>query len=97
MEYMLTMIIALPKMAKRLGRNDIYDRFIRQSANWKNLWRSDYGGTECVDLSCRVLPKDNGWTVCLGNPKVFHPLIKYTPVIRVTPWHIPWWSTFFTP
>ena len=86
----------IAQVAKRLGRNDIYNRFIRQSANWKNLWRSDY---EWDGMRGFIMPRsaEGQWmdSVPWGKSKVFHPLIKYTPVIRVTPWHIPWWSTFF--
>ena len=31
----------IAEVAKGLGRMDIYDRYLQQSANWKNLWRSD--------------------------------------------------------
>ena len=30
-----------------------------------------------------------------GHSKVFHPQIPYTPVTKVAPWYLPWWSTFF--
>ena len=26
---------------------------------------------------------------------MFHPTIPYTPVTKVAPWYLPWWSTFF--
>ena len=26
---------------------------------------------------------------------MFHPVIPYTPVTKVAPWYLPWWSTFF--
>ena len=80
-------------LAKGLGREDLYERFMKQSGNWKNLWRSDYG------VKGYIMPKDrNGaWldSVPWGHSKVFHPRIPYTPITKVAPWYLPWWSTFF--
>lgn len=33
---------AIYQLAKGLGRDDLAERFLRQSGNWKNMWRSDY-------------------------------------------------------
>ena len=75
---------------------DVYDRYLKQSQNWKNLWRADY---EWDDVKGYIMPKDaNGqWldSVPWGKSKVFHPLIPYTPITKVAPWYLPWWSTFF--
>ena len=83
-------------VAKGLGRMDIYDRYLRQSQNWKNLWRADY---EWDDVKGYIMPKDaqGRWldSVPWGKSKVFHPLIPYTPITKVAPWYLPWWSTFF--
>ncbi|WP_033147532.1 GH92 family glycosyl hydrolase [Prevotella sp. P6B1] len=83
-------------VAKGLGRMDIYDRYIQQSKNWKNLWRADY---EWDDVKGYIMPKDaNGrWldSVPWGKSKVYHPQIPYTPITKVAPWYLPWWSTFF--
>ena len=83
-------------VAKGLGRMDVYDRYLKQSQNWKNLWRADY---EWDDVKGYIMPKDaNGqWldSVPWGKSKVFHPLIPYTPITKVAPWYLPWWSTFF--
>ena len=83
-------------VAKGLGRTDIYDRYLKQSQNWKNLWRSDY---EWDDVKGYIMPKDaqGRWldSVPWGKSKVFHPLIPYTPITKVAPWYLPWWSTFF--
>ena len=32
----------IAEVAKGLGRTDIYERYLRQSGNWRHLWRSDY-------------------------------------------------------
>ena len=83
-------------VAKGLGRMDIYDRYLRQSQNWKNLWRADY---EWDDVKGYIMPKDaqGHWldSVPWGKSKVYHPLIPYTPITKVAPWYLPWWSTFF--
>ena len=83
-------------VAKGLGRTDIYERYLKQSENWKNLWRADY---EWDDVKGYIMPKDaqGNWldSVPWGKSKVFHPLIPYTPITKVAPWYLPWWSTFF--
>jgi putative alpha-1,2-mannosidase len=86
----------IAEVAKGLGRMDIYERYLKQSANWKNLWRSDY---EWDDVKGYIMPRDaNGrWldSVPWGKSKVLHPQIPYTPITKVAPWYLPWWSTFF--
>ena len=86
----------IAEVAKGLGRMDIYERYLRQSQNWRNLWRSDY---EWDDVKGYIMPRDaNGhWldSVPWGRSKVFHPQIPYTPITKVAPWYLPWWSTFF--
>ena len=86
----------IAQVAKGLGRMDIYERYLKQSANWKNLWRSDY---EWDDVKGYIMPRDaeGRWldSVPWGKSKVFHPQIPYTPITKVAPWYLPWWSTFF--
>ena len=81
-------------VAKGLGRTDIYERYLKQSENWKNLWRSDY---EWDGVKGYIMPKDvqGQWldSVPWGKSKVYHPLIPYTPITKVAPWYLPWWST----
>ena len=83
-------------VSKGLGRMDIYERYLKQSENWKHLWRSDY---EWDDVKGYIMPKDaeGHWldSVPWGKSKVFHPQIPYTPITKVAPWYLPWWSTFF--
>jgi len=45
----------IAQVAKALGYTDLYRRFMRQSANWKNLWRSDY---EFDGMRGFIMPKD---------------------------------------
>lgn len=86
----------IAEVAKGLGRMDLYERFLRQSQNWKNLWRSDY---EWDGVKGYIMPRDaeGRWldSVPWGHSKVFHPQIPYTPITKVAPWYLPWWSTFF--
>ena len=86
----------IAQVAKGLGRMDIYEHYLKQSANWKNLWRSDY---EWDDVKGYIMPRDaeGRWldSVPWGRSKVYHPQIPYTPVTKVAPWYLPWWSTFF--
>ena len=83
-------------VAKGLGRSDIYEQYLKQSQNWKNLWRSDY---EWDGVKGYIMPKDaqGRWldSVPWGHSKVYHPQIPYTPITKVAPWYLPWWSTFF--
>ncbi len=83
-------------VAKGLGRSDIYEQYLKQSKSWKNLWRSDY---EWDGVKGYIMPKDaqGRWldSVPWGHSKVYHPQIPYTPITKVAPWYLPWWSTFF--
>jgi len=86
----------IAQVAKHLGKSKVYQRYMKRSENWKNLWRSDY---EYDGMRGFILPKDeNGqWldSVPWGHSKVFHPTIPYTPTTKVSPWYLPWWDTFF--
>ena len=86
----------IAEVAKGLGREDVYAHYLKQSGNWRNLWRSDY---EWDDVKGYIMPRDaqGQWldSVPWGHSKVFHPTIPYTPVTKVAPWYLPWWSTFF--
>jgi len=86
----------LAQVARGLGRDSIYEAYIKRSGNWRNLWRSDY---EWDDMHGFIMPRDASgrWldSVPWGRSKVFHPQIPYTPVTKVAPWYLPWWNTFF--
>ena len=86
----------IAEVAKGLGRMDLYERYLKQSQNWHHLWRADY---QWDDMRGYIMPKDAAgrWldSVPWGRSKVFHPQIPYTPVTKVAPWYLPWWSTFF--
>ncbi len=86
----------IAQVAKGLGHDDIYRKYIKRSHNWKNLWRSNYGWGGMKGF---IMPRDakGRWldSVSWGKSKVYHPLIPYTPDTKVAPWYLPWWSTFF--
>ena len=86
----------IAQVAKGLGRTDVYDRYMKRSENWKNLWRGDY---EWGGMRGFIMPRSASgeWmdSVPWGHSKVFTPKIPYTPITKVAPWYLPWWSTFF--
>lgn len=83
-------------VAHGLGKTDIYDRFIRQADNWKNLWRDDY---EHYGVKGFIWPRDRegNWLdeLPFGTSKIQHPTYEYTPLTREAPWYTCWWCTFF--
>ena len=83
-------------VARRLGRTDVADEYGQKAQNWRRLWRKDY---EFDGMRGFIMPRDadGQWldSVTWGHSKVFHPTIEYTPVTKVAPWYLPWWSTFF--
>ena len=86
----------IAQVAKGLHHPDLYEKYMKRSGNWRNLWRSDY---EWQGLRGFIMPRDAAgrWldSVPWGKSKVYHPLIPYRPDTKVAPWYLPWWSTFF--
>ena len=86
----------IAQVAKGLGKHAIYNRYMRRSRSWQNLWRKNY---EWRGMKGFILPRDarGRWldSVEWGRSKVFRPKIAYRPDTKVTPWYIPWWDTFF--
>lgn len=87
---------AIALVAKGLGKEDLYRHYLKQSGNWKNLWRSDY---EHTGVKGFIMPrdKDGNWLdqIPFGNSKVQKPTYTYTPVTFEGPWYTPWWDMFF--
>ena len=83
-------------VAKGLEHQDLYQKYLKRSGNWRNLWRGDY---EWQGMRGFIMPRDadGRWldSVPWGKSKVYHPLIPYRPDTKVAPWYLPWWSTFF--
>ena len=86
----------IAQVAKGLHHPDLYEKYLKRSGNWRNLWRSDY---EWQGMRGFIMPRDAAgrWldSVPWGKSKVYHPLIPYKPNTKVAPWYLPWWSTFF--
>ena len=86
----------IAQVARGLGQKALAREYLKKSRSWRNLWRKDY---EWDGMRGFILPKDaqGRWldSVPWGHSKVFHPTIPYTPVTKVAPWYLPWWSTFF--
>ena len=86
----------IAQVAKGLGHQKLYQKYLKRSNNWRNLWRSDY---EWQGMRGFIMPRDaqGRWldSVPWGKSKVYHPLIPYKPDTKVAPWYLPWWSTFF--
>jgi predicted alpha-1,2-mannosidase len=83
-------------VAKGLNHLDIYDRYIKQADNWKNLWRADYENNGTKGF---IMPKDaaGNWLddVVFGESKIQKPTYKYTPTITESPWYVCHWCVFF--
>ena len=86
----------IAQVAKGLGHQDLYLKYLKRSGNWRNLWRGDY---EWQGMRGFIMPRDadGRWldSVPWGKSKVYQPLIPYRPDTKVAPWYLPWWSTFF--
>jgi len=83
-------------VAKGLNKQKVYERFKKQAANWKNLWRDDYMDNGSKGF---IMPKDTAgkWldTIPYGNSELQHPTFIYTPLTRETPWYACHWCGFF--
>ena len=86
----------IAQVAKGLHHPDLYEKYMKRSGNWRNLWRSDY---EWQGMRGFIMPRDAAgrWldSVPWGKSKVYHPQIPYLPDTKAAPWYLPWWSTFF--
>ncbi len=87
---------AIYQVAKGLGYDDIACRYLKQSSNWKNLWRSDY---EHEGVKGFIMPRDRDghWLdeIPFGKSVKQKPTFRYTPVTFEGPWYTPWWDMFF--
>jgi putative alpha-1,2-mannosidase len=88
---------AIAQVAKHLGKKDLYEQYMHQSGNWKNLWRPDYTQDGVKGF---VMPKDTdgNWLdhITFGHSKYMKPSFLYTPDTSYEgPWYMPWWSCFF--
>ena len=85
----------IAEVAKGLGRFSIYRRFIRQSNNWKHLWRN----IENHGSRGFIMPKnETGAWVDSFQCKIQdgrRTFIRYTPLTEEWPLCVSWWSGFF--
>lgn len=87
---------AIAQVAKGLGRESLYNQYMKQSGYWKNLWRSDY---EHAGTRGFIMPRavDGQWldTLTVGHSHNLQPTFVYTPVTNESPWNKAWWGTVF--
>lgn len=84
---------AIAQVARRLGREDIYERYLRQSGNWKNLWRGDY---EAEGVRGFIMPRDakGAWIDTVRTENGLGDYVYHTTIYE-GPWYTPWWGMFF--
>ena len=87
---------AIALVAKGLGKEELYQHYLKQSGNWKNLWRDDYEHSGARGF---IMPRDvqGQWLDSLpyGHSRLMQPKYVYTPMTFEGPWYTPWWSMFF--
>lgn len=86
----------IAQVARGLGRDDLYEKYMARSRSWRNLWRADY---EWQGMRGFIMPRDAAghWldSVPWGRSAAGTHLIAYRPDTKVAPWYLPWWDTFF--
>lgn len=79
-------------VAKGLGETAVYNRFIKQSDNWKNLWRDieDHGSRGFI------MPKnrEGNWIDSLDCYVQKKTRIKFSPTDRSSGTCVDWWAGF---
>lgn len=87
---------AIHQVAKRLGKDETAEKYLKQSESWKNLWRADY---EHDGAKGFIMPRDyeGNWldSIPFGHSKTQQPAFQYTPLTFEGPWYTPWWNMFF--
>lgn len=87
---------AIYEVAKGLGYDVLADKYLKRSANWKNLWRKDY---EHDGVKGFIMPRDYAgrWLDDLpyGHSAGRTPTFRYYPMMFEGPWYKPWWGMFF--
>lgn len=87
---------AIYQVAKGLGYDILADKYLKQSSNWKNIWRNGYehDGTKGF-----IMPRDAAgrWLDDLpfGHSATRTPTFRYYPMMFEGPWYKPWWGMFF--
>ncbi|MGF7140210.1 GH92 family glycosyl hydrolase [Roseimarinus sediminis] len=82
-------------VAKGLGNTKVYQKYLRQSGNWKNLWRD----IENHGSKGFIMPKDHkgNWidTIYCNGPKATEEYVLYNPLSKEWPVCVCWWCGFF--
>lgn len=55
---------AIALVAKGLGKEELYQHYLKQSGNWKTCGATTTNTAGHGASSCRAMPMANGWTVC---------------------------------
>jgi predicted alpha-1,2-mannosidase len=83
-------------VAKGLNKPKIYQQYLKQANNWRNLWRDDYKDHGATGF---IMPKDaNGnWldNIPYGESNNQHPTFLYTALSHEYPWYVCHWCGFF--
>ena len=85
---------AIYQLAKGLGKDDIAERFLRQSDNWKNLWRADY---EYDGVKGFIMPRsaEGEWLDKVYGLYPSREEFEYTPVTNEAWKYSSNWDVFF--
>ena len=87
---------AIATLARGLGEDEIADKYLKRSSNWKNLWRQDL---EMDGVRGFIMPRDaeGNWldSLTFGHSLLRSPKYLYTPTTFEGPWYTKWWSSFF--
>jgi len=86
---------ALATVAKGIGRNGEYHRYLAQADNWQNLWRN----IENNGATGFIMPKDDQgrWvnSISCNSTEGRFERITYTPLAQDWPNCVCWWCGFF--
>lgn len=81
---------AIALVAKGLGKEDLYQHYLKQSGNWKNLWRDDY---EHAGAKGFILPRDEkgNWLdeITFGKSRYKNRLLPIPPSPLKAPGTLP--------
>jgi predicted alpha-1,2-mannosidase len=83
-------------VARGLNKQRIYQQYLKQANNWRNLWRDGYKDHGATGF---IMPKDaaGNWldNIPYGEANNQHPTFLYTPLSREFPWYVCHWCAFF--
>ena len=87
---------AIAQVARHLGKEELYNKYMEQSRRWQNLWRGDY---EHDGARGFIMPRDpqGHWLDYLpfGHSLLQRYTFRYTPDTSYEgPWYCPWWDCF---